>query len=82
MTQDKYTPTADEFIEMAAAGRWVPLRRRVPADLETPVSAFLKLRAAYYGGAGAAFLLESVEQGIQVGRYSFIGVAPNISLRG
>ena len=39
------------------------MRRRIPADLETPVSAFLKLRAR-----GAVFLLESVEQGIQVGR--------------
>ena len=45
------------------------LQVRIPADLETPVSAFLKLQ-----GCGATFLLESVEQGIQVGRYSFIGI--------
>ncbi len=56
-----------------------PLRRRIPADLETPVSAFLKLRPC-----GAVFLLESVERGVQVGRYSFIGLSPyaTISLAG
>ncbi len=46
-----------------------PVVREVPADLETPVSAFLKLR-----GRGARFLLESVEQAETVGRYSFIGI--------
>ncbi|RKZ19440.1 anthranilate synthase component I, partial [bacterium] len=49
----------------------VPLRVRVPADLETPVSVFLKLKPL-----GATFLFESVERGIQAGRYSFIGMAP------
>lgn len=44
----------------------------MPADLETPVSAFLKLKAH-----GAVLLLESVERGIQLGRYSFIGIAPD-----
>ncbi|MFO7607655.1 MAG: anthranilate synthase component I [Candidatus Krumholzibacteriia bacterium] len=55
-----------------------PVRARMPADLETPVSVFLKLKAL-----GAAFLFESVERGIQMGRYSFIGLAPHtvISLR-
>ena len=47
----------------------IPVVREMPADLETPVSVFLKLRAA-----GARFLLESVEQGETLGRYSFIGV--------
>ena len=81
MTNRKYIPTLDEFVDVAASGRRIPLRTRIPADLETPVSAFLKLRAAYNGGAGEAFLLESVEQGIQLGRYSFIGVSPNLSIR-
>jgi anthranilate synthase component I len=45
--------------------------REVPADLETPVSLYLKLR-----GQGASFLLESVEGGERVARYSFIGVQP------
>lgn len=44
----------------------------MPADLETPVSAFLKLKAH-----GAMLLLESVERGTQLGRYSFIGIAPD-----
>ena len=55
---------------MARQGKLLPLRRRIPADLETPVSAYLKLEEL-----GATFLLESVERGIQVGRYSFIGVS-------
>jgi len=46
-----------------------PLIREIPADLETPVSAFLKLRTH-----GARFLLESVELGENLGRYSFIGL--------
>jgi len=65
------TPTLSDYLELAGAGKRVPLRRRIPADLETPVSAFIKLKPC-----GAAFLLESVEQGIQVGRYSFIGISP------
>jgi anthranilate synthase component 1 len=73
------TPTLGEFVEKTRAGVRAPLRRRIPADLETPVSAFLKLRAANVGGA--SFLLESVEQGIQVGRYSFIGVSPHATIR-
>ena len=47
-----------------------PLTRELPADLETPASAYLKLR-----GNGPSFLLESVEGGERVARYSFIGVA-------
>lgn len=46
-----------------------PVIREVPADLETPVSAYLKLRSL-----GARFLLESVEMGENLGRYSFIGL--------
>jgi len=49
----------------------VPVMRERLADLETPVSAFAKLRAL-----GGAFLLESAEGGERMGRYSFIGVAP------
>jgi anthranilate synthase component 1 len=45
--------------------------REIPADLETPVSLYLKLR-----GQGPSFLLESVEGGERIARYSFIGVAP------
>jgi anthranilate synthase component 1 len=66
------SPTPEQYAETAARGLRVPLRERIPADLETPVSAFLKLRPH-----GAVFLLESVERGIQVGRYSFIGITPD-----
>lgn len=45
--------------------------REISADLETPVSLYLKLR-----GDGASFLLESVEGGERIARYSFIGVQP------
>ncbi len=45
--------------------------REIPADLETPVSLYLKLR-----GQGASFLLESVEGGERIARYSFIGIQP------
>jgi anthranilate synthase component 1 len=65
------TPALPDFLDLARDGRIAPLRRRIPADLETPVSAYLKLAPL-----GAVCLLESVEQGIQVGRYSFIGLAP------
>ncbi len=53
----------------------VPVVRERLADLETPVSAFAKLRAL-----GGAFLLESAEGGERMGRYSFIGVAPRATL--
>jgi len=53
----------------------VPMVRERLADLETPVSAFAKLRAL-----GGAFLLESVEGGERMGRYSFIGVLPRATL--
>ena len=65
------TPSLQDFSEKAKSGKYLPLRRRIPADLETPVSVFLKLK-----DKGAVFLLESVERGIQVGRYSFVGVSP------
>src|SRR6266850_951011 len=54
----------------------VPVVRERLADLETPVSAFAKLRPL-----GGAFLLESVEGGERMGRYSFIGVLPRTTLR-
>ena len=46
------------------------------ADLETPISAFLKLR-----NGGEAYLLESVEGGEKLGRYSFIGTRPTVRVR-
>jgi anthranilate synthase component I len=58
----------------------VPVVERFIDDCDTPVSAFLKLRAAPRIGAGPCFLLESAEQG-RVGRYSFLGFHPHAVLR-
>jgi len=66
-----FQPSRDEFLEYAKRGNLVPVFRELPADLETPVSVYLKLRAG-----GNSFLLESVEGGEQIARYSFIGVNP------
>jgi anthranilate synthase component 1 len=65
-------PTRKEFLALAKEHTLVPVCRVLTADLETPVSAFL--RAAW--PERECFLLESVEGGEQVGRYTFIGLAP------
>jgi anthranilate synthase component 1 len=72
-------PGLDEARALAAEGNVVPVRTRFVDDCETPVSAFLKLRAGEPEGA-PCFLLESAEQG-QVGRYSFVGIRPRSVLR-
>jgi anthranilate synthase component I len=63
----------------ASAHNLIPLRETFIADCETPVSAFLKLRAL--APEEPAFLLESAEQGQRMGRYSFIGFRPRSVLR-
>ncbi|HWH95495.1 MAG TPA: anthranilate synthase component I, partial [Baekduia sp.] len=73
-------PSLDEIRELARDHDLVPLRHTFIDDLETPVSAFLKLRGVG-GGETPAFLLESAEQGQRVGRYSFIGVRPRDVVR-
>ncbi|MGH2833901.1 MAG: chorismate-binding protein, partial [Solirubrobacteraceae bacterium] len=65
--------------QSAGAYNLIPLRHTYIADCETPVSAFLKLRAL--APDEPAFLLESAEQGQRMGRYSFIGVRPRAVLR-
>lgn len=67
-------PTIDEFRAMAAPGALVPVYKEIMADLETPVSAYMKIAA----NEGYAFLLESVEQADRIGRYSFLGANPGI----
>jgi anthranilate synthase component 1 len=66
------TPSLREFQRLAREHSLVPVTRAIAADLETPVSAFLRVAAA----EPEAFLLESVEGGEQVGRYTFIGIRP------
>ncbi len=81
LTSEQFRPTLDEFRALARGpANLIPVTREFAADLETPVSVYLKLMDE----PGASFLLESVEGGEQVGRYSFVGVNPRatISLRG
>ncbi len=66
-----YYPTLEQVKGMKGEGTVVPVYREIIADLETPVSAFLKINSG-----GCAFLLESVEGGERIGRYSFIGTDP------
>jgi anthranilate synthase component 1 len=66
-----YYPTLEEVKKLNKGGNLVPVYREVVADLETPVSAFLKINRGGY-----SFLLESVEGGQRLARYSFIGTEP------
>ena len=72
-------PAIEQFRALAAEGyNLIPVYREVVADLETPVSAYLKVAG---GREGASFLLESVEGGERMARYSFIGAEPYRVLR-
>jgi anthranilate synthase component I len=68
----------EDFVELAKRATFVPVVKEVVADLLTPVSAFLKIAEH----SDYAFLLESVEGGEHVGRYSFLGKDPFLILRG
>ena len=71
-----YYPTLDEVRQLKKYGNLVPVCRDIQADLETPVSAYLKIARGNY-----SFLLESVEGGERLARYSFIGTEPSLVLR-
>jgi anthranilate synthase component 1 len=66
-----YYPTLAEVKKLKDKGNLIPVYRELVADLETPVSAFLKINRG-----GNSFLLESVEGGERLARYSFIGTEP------
>lgn len=70
--------TFEEFEREAGRGNVVPVVRSVLADLQTPVGAFLRVA----GDARYAFLLESIEGGERVARYSFLGAEPTMIVRG
>ncbi|MDZ7372770.1 MAG: anthranilate synthase component I [candidate division KSB1 bacterium] len=70
-------PDYDTFARLRDQGLFVPVARRILADTETPVSAYLKIRR----GSDMTFLLESVEGGSHVGRYSFLGARPFLVFR-
>jgi anthranilate synthase component 1 len=69
-------PALAEFLKLARTHTLIPVCRRLVADLETPVSAFLRLAA----DEPESFLLESVEGGEKLGRYTFMGVRPATKL--
>ncbi|MDA1096802.1 MAG: anthranilate synthase component I [Chloroflexi bacterium] len=71
-----YTPTLDEVRALARRGNLIPVYREIPADMETPVTAYLKVARS-----APSFLLESVEGGERLARYSFIGTEPYEVLR-
>jgi anthranilate synthase component 1 len=66
-------PDFGTFSDMARQGNLIPVYREILGDLETPVSAYKKLR-----GQGCSFLLESVEGGEKWGRFSFLGLNPSL----
>src|SRR5919206_2155170 len=73
---DRYSPTLEEVAALRERGNIIPIYREIFADLETPVSAYLKVARGPY-----SFLLESVEGGERLARYSFIGTEPRAVLR-
>ncbi|MEI8313554.1 MAG: anthranilate synthase component I, partial [Verrucomicrobiota bacterium] len=64
-------PTRDAFLRLATQGNVIPVYTDLMADFETPVSAYAKLKEA-----GPSYLLESIEGGERLSRYSFIGCRP------
>src|SRR3982751_6731837 len=69
-------PSREDFLKTARRGDLVPIYREILADRLTPVSAYEKI-----AGDGGSFLLESVEGGERVGRYSFLGSDPFLTFR-
>ena len=78
------SPSRSEFRDLARKGNLIPVFGEVVADAETPVSAYYKITRPVKGGPEGrndpafrhSFLLESVEGGEKIGRYSFLGVRP------
>jgi len=66
-----FYPEKQEFVELSKKGNLIPVALKLLADFETPLSAYTKIR-----GKSEAFLLESVEGGERIGRYSFVGCNP------
>ncbi len=67
-----YYPGLEEVKKLKAQGNLVPVYREIKADMDTPVSAYLKIARGDY-----SFLLESVEGGERLARYSFLGTEPS-----
>ncbi len=77
------SPSLPEFLQRAQHGNLIPVVREVLADQDTPVSAYEKLRNALRRNdpSACSFLLESVEGGENIGRYSMLGGMPRAILR-
>ena len=71
-----YYPSHPDFLALASQGNLIPVTRTILADLETPLTAYRKIR-----GQGESFLFESVEGGEHIGRYSFVGCNPRAVIR-
>lgn len=71
-----YNLTKEQFCKLAGKGNLIPVYREIFSDLETPVSAYMKI-----GGEEYSYLLESVEGGEKWGRYTFLGSKPSIVFR-
>ena len=78
MTTQAFMPDFETFTAAHQEGQAQLVMTTLVGDLETPVSAFIKLRGAF---AGPSFLLESVEGGAVRGRYSMIGLRPDLIWR-
>ena len=73
----KIYPEFKEFVRLAKKGNVIPVYTEILADLETPVSGFLKI----CNSNKYAYLLESVESQEKIGRYSFLSTNPSIVLK-
>ena len=70
--------TYNEVRKLNKKGNVIPLFERIPADLDTPVGAYIKLKSRHKN----SFLLESIEGGEKLGRYSFLGFDPFLNIQG
>ncbi len=68
-----FKPSLAEFKELAKSGNLIPVYKEILADLDTPVSAYMKISGGEY-----SFLLESVEGGEKWARYCFLGCDPSV----
>ena len=70
-----YYPDKKEFIKLCKKGNVIPVYKEILADFDTPLSAFLKIDEG-----SLSYLLESVEGGEHMGRYSFLGSRPSLAI--
>jgi len=72
-----FYPSLEEFREKVKEGNLIPVYKEILADMETPVSAFIKIDDGQY-----SYLLESVVGGEKWARYSFLGSSPSVIIKG